>query len=363
MKLRHAGFGLIELMIAMALGLLVVAGVLVVFIAQRQVYQNSNSQSLIQDADNAISAIVTPVVRGAGFTGCAAIAGGVKAYPGVRNTPLTFNTSSHVQGFDAKAIPSPLVDGAANDVTAGDWSPSLDTSFLSGNMTGIAPGSDVLVVIGAPPGAVPVGVTAFGTNNITVNTTLTTNSVTFTVPQLVAVSDCGKSSIFQVVTTGNAGTLLNYATGPNGTPLYPISSQIIPIQQTAFFVAKGDAGQSALFEAVMTIPAGGTAANAIWSKPVEVVPGVLNMQVLYGIGNGSAPPEANAYVTAPNVTNFSNVNTVKLGFLIEGNTSSSNAKTNQTVFPLFSSTLTAPADSRLRHTFSMTVNTRNSTLQ
>ena len=77
MKSRTAGFGLIELMIAMGLGLLVLAGVLVIFLAQRQAYQNSTSQALIQDADNALSAIITPVVRGAGFTGCSTIGNGV----------------------------------------------------------------------------------------------------------------------------------------------------------------------------------------------------------------------------------------------------------------------------------------------
>ena len=358
MKRRHAGFGLVELMIAMALGLFVVAGVLVVFIAQRQVYQSSNSQSLIQDADNAISAIITPVVRGAGFTGCSSLAGGVKAYPSATNTPLTFNTTSPVQGFDSKTIPSPLVDGAANDTSAGDWSPSLDASFITAG--GIAPGSDVLVLIGAPPGAAPVGVTSFGTNAITLNTSLSTSTLTFAPPQLVAVSDCGKSSIFQVNSV--TGTTLAYATGPNGTPLYPVSSQVIPIQQTAFFVAQY-AGQSALFETVMTIPAGGTAANAAWSKPVEIAPGVLNMQVLYGVASSSgATTAATAYENAANVTNWALVNTVKLGFLIEGNASSSTVSTNQTTFPLFSSTLTVPADSRLRHTFFMTANIRNTTL-
>jgi type IV pilus assembly protein PilW len=362
MKHRHAGFGLIELMIAMALGLFVVAGVLVVFIAQRQVYQSSNSQSLIQDADNAISAIITPVVRGAGFTGCASLAGGVKAYPSATTTPLTFNTTSPVQGFDSKTIPSPLVDGATNDTSAGDWSPSLDASFITAG--GVAPGSDVLVLIGAPPGAAPVGVTAFGSGTITVNTTLNTSTLTLTPPQMVAVSDCGKSSIFQVNQISSAASpVLTYAAGPNGTPLYPVSSQVIPIQQTAFFVAKGNAGQSALFETVMTIPSGGTAANAAWSKPVEIVPGVLNMQALYGVASSSgATTAATAYVNAANVTNWALVNTVKLGFLIEGNAASSTASTNQTTFPLFSSTLTVPADSRLRHTFFMTANIRNTTL-
>ena len=362
MKSRPAGFGLIELMIAMALGLLVLAGVLVVFIAQRQVYQNSTSQSLVQDADNALSAVITPIVRGAGFTGCGSIGNGVIAYPAARKTPLTFNTSSAVQGFAANAIPTSLVDGIANDTTATDWTPSLDASFVTAAVGGVAKGSDVLVLIGAPPGAAPVGATVFATGAITINNSLGTNSLAFTPPQLVAVSDCGKSSIFQVNSaTTVAPIVLTYTLGPNGTPLYPVSSQVIPIQQTAFYVAQGHAGQSGLFEAVMQIPAGGTAATATWGTPNEVVPGVLNMEVLYGISTGT-PGQATQYVKASAVTNWAAVTTIKLGFLVEGNPSSSTASTNQTSFPLFANTLVVPADSRLRHTFYLTVNARNGTL-
>lgn len=355
MKSRLSGFGLIELMIAMALGLVVLAGVLVVFIAQRQVYQNSTSQSLIQDADNALSAVITPVVRGAGFTGCGAIGGGgVKTYITGAPTPLTYDTSSAVKGFSANAIPSPLVDGAANDTTKGDWTPKLDTSFVTAG--GVAPGSDVLVLIGAPPGAAPVGVTNFAAGAIAVNASPNTPSLTITPSQLVAVSDCGKSSIFQLTgVTAGTSPVLNYTLGPNGSPLYPISSQVIPIQQTAFYVGTDHAGQSALFEAVMS----GNAATASWGTPLKVVPGVLNMQVLYGIGNSS---QATQYVNAASVTNWTAVTTIKLGFLIEGNQASSTASTNQKTFPLFGNTLTVPTDSRLRHTFYLTVNTRNNTL-
>lgn len=352
MKSRTAGFGLIELMIAMALGLLVLAGVLVIFLAQRQVYQNATSQGLIQDADNALSAIITPVVRGAGFTGCGTIGNGVRSYVTARPTPLTFDTSSAVHGFQANAVPSPLVDGAPNDTTTGDWTPALDGSFVTAG--GVAKGSDVLVLIGAQPGTSPVGATAFNVGSIAANNASSTNG--FTPPLMVAVSDCGKSSVFEVDAV--ASNVLAYTTGPNGTPLYPAGSQLIPIQQTAFFVAKGHAGQSALFEGVMTIPPGGTTAGAKWSVN-EMVPGVSNMQVLYGVGvNG----QNTRYVDASAVTNFSAVTSAKLGFLIEGNQASSTAATNQTAFTLFNTAINVPADSRLRHTFYMTVNFRNATL-
>lgn len=354
MKSRTAGFGLIELMIAMGLGLLVLAGVLVIFLAQRQAYQNSTSQALIQDADNALSAIITPVIRGAGFSGCGAIGNGVvKSYVTAPPTPLTFDTSSAVRGFQANAVPSPLVDGAPNDVTTGDWTPALDASFVTAG--GVANGSDVFVVIGSPPGTSPVGAIAFNVGSITANNAGSTNG--FTPPLMVAVSDCGKSSVFEVDAV--ASNVLTYATGPNGTPLYPPGSQLIPIQQTAFFVAKGTSGQSGLFEAVMTMSAGQTTANAHWVVN-ELVPGVSNMQVLYGIGVGG---QNTKYVDAGAVgSNWAAVTSVRLGFLIEGNLASSTAATNQTAFKLFTTALTVPMDSRLRHTYYMTVNTRNATL-
>lgn len=352
MKSRTSGFGLIELMIAITLGLLILAGVLVIFLAQRQAYQSATSQALMQDTGNALSAIITPLVRGAGFTGCSTIGVGVKSYVSAPATPLTFDSSSAIRGFKANAVPSPLVDGAANDLTKGDWTPALDSSLITAG--GVAQGSDVLVLIGAPPGAAPVGAITFAAGSITANNASNLNG--FTAPLMVAVSDCGKSSVFQV--NAVAGNVLTYILGPNGTPVYPTGSQLIPIQQTALFVAKGGANQSGLFQAVMKIPTGGSVANAAWVVS-EIVPGVINMQALYGVGvNG----QTTQYVDASAVTNWSAVTTVKLGFLIEGNSASSDASTNQTAFKLFNTALTVSKDSRLRHTYYMTVNSRNNTL-
>lgn len=352
MKSRPPGFGLIELMIAMTVGLLVLAGVLVIFIAQRQAYQSATSQALMQDTGNALSAIITPVVRSAGFTGCSTISDGVVTYITSRNTPLTFDTSSALKGFEASSMPATIVDGEANDTTASDWTPALDASFLGATVGGVEQGSDVLVLIGAPPGTSPVGMVSFGAGLIKVNDS---SKITNT-RQMVALSDCGKSSIFEI--NPGASNNLAYTLGPHGTPVYPSGSQVIPIQQTAFFVATTTAGQSALFQGVMTIPSGGSTANAEWAISA-IVPGVINMQVLYGIGvNG----QTTQYVDASAVTNWSAVTTVKLGFLIEGNSASSAASTNQTVFKLFNTALTVPKDSRLRHTYYMTVNSRNNTL-
>ena len=351
-----AGFGLLELMIAMGLGLIVTAGVLVIFIAEQQVYNNSSSQSLMQDANNAISATISPVARGVGFLGCGVIDTNTLNDLSGAPTPLTFNTSSAVQGYTG-TIPSSFsfVDGAANVTSAGDWNPSLDTSIV--NAGGAEQGNDVLVLVGAVPNFQPIGLpNGVTTSPFTVNNV--TNLPAMPVP--VAVSDCGYSTVFLV--TAVNGTSLTYSSGPNGTPQYPVGTQLVPLQQTMFFVAQGHGGQSSLFEGVMTIPAGGSSlSGATWTVN-EMVPGVTAMKVLYGIGTGG---QATQYVDASQVTNWLSVTSIKLGFVVEGDVGSVAKPSAAQSYTLFNDTndvVTVPADTRLRHVFYMTINTRNSTL-
>ena len=108
-------------------------------------------------------------------------------------------------------MPATIVDGAANDTTPGDWTPALDASFLAAAVGGVEQGSDVLVLIGAPPGASPVGMMSFGAGLIKVNDS---SNITNT-RQMVALSDCGKSSIFEI--NPAASNNLSYTLGPNGT--------------------------------------------------------------------------------------------------------------------------------------------------
>ncbi|WP_266156431.1 PilW family protein [Dyella silvatica] len=354
MTSRPAGFGLVEMMLAMALGLIISAGVFVIFLAQRQVYSTTTSQALVQDADNAISAIVTPAIRGSGFMGCGAISNGVHSYLTSRTTPLTFDTSSGIQGYTG-TLPASIVDGSANDVSKGDWAPALDASFVTAG--GVTKGSDVLTLIGATSGSVPTATKQDVTASAPISIVDSTQGPLTSGAQILALSDCNKSVVFQA--TGVTGNVVSYTTGPNGIPTFLAGAQLAPVQQTAFFIAKGHAGQSALFEGVMTLGSTG-AANAFWTVN-EIVPGVSGMKVLYGITNGNVTQ----YVDANGVAaagGWSLVTVVKLGFLVEGNQGSASKLTAPTLYSLFNSSLSVPADSRLRHVFYMTVNTRNTTL-
>lgn len=356
-RLHAAGFGLLELMIAMALGLIVTAGVLVIFLAQRQVYSTSSSQSLMQDSDNAITAIITPVARGIGFMGCGAINSGV--YSGLPSLPttLTFDIASAVRGYTG-TLPSKVVDDSANVTTSSDWSPSLDSSIVT--LGGAEQGSDILVLIGAKPYATPIGVTTAITSastSLTINDATQLSKINSGGAQVVAVSDCAKSAVLEA--TSASTTTVTVASAP--PVAFSAGAQLIPLQQTMFFVAKGYGGQSGLFEAVMTIPSGGTVSSASWVA-TEMVPGVLAMKVLYGIGSNEA---ATDYVDASEVSDWADVTTVRLAFLVEGGLGSSKVLSSSTeTYSLFNSlyTVTVPSDTRMRHVYYMTINTRNATL-
>jgi type IV pilus assembly protein PilW len=352
---RTAGFGLVEFMIAIALGVIVIGGVIEIFIAERQVYQNASSQTLIQDSDNAIAAVITPIVRGAGFTGCGSMNNGVVSnIGGTPPTSLTFSISSDVQGFTG-TLPTQITDNSPNDATAGDWAPALDASLTSPAI--VEPGSDVLTLIGATPGSSPVGITNFAAGAITVDDA----SKLSTGNQLVAVSDCGKGSVFMATGITAATRVVTFTTGPNGTPLYGLGTQLTPVQQTVFFVGHGHGGQSALFRGVMNPGAGAAGVSgASWTN-IEAVPGVIAMKVLYGVATGGNE-QATEYFDAGHVVNWSSVTTIKLAFLLEGNLGSSPVPTGAQTYSLLGSAVKVPADSRLRHIFNMTVNTRNNTL-
>jgi type IV pilus assembly protein PilW len=363
-----AGFTLIELMIALALGLIVIAGIITVFLALGRVSTTALSQASIQNAQNTISAILSPTIRGAGFGGCRALTNSLSTITPGPGT-LVNNYSIPVQGYDfagtagvgAYAI---AADNAPNDPTAGDWlpAPGLDPSFAT---AGIAtePGSDVLVVSGEMPGTAPAGVNTIPdgapdfvvTDNPTSNVAATLAGEGLPAPG--ALSDCGKSVVFMVTATADAAGAVTIAHAapanftPTFQPSFPPGVQFVPLQQAAFYVASSSGGQSALYKAIYT--------GGAWVA-TPIVPGVENMQVLYGVTtNGTYQwlPAA-AVATGPG---FGSVSAVQIGFLIEGGIGSKPFGPSPP-FTVLGTAVAVPTDSRLRHVFEITANLRNVSL-
>lgn len=368
---RAGGFTLIEVMIALTLGILVVLGIVAIFVAMKQIYSSSHAQSSIQNADNAISAIISPAVRGAGFGGCGTL---TKASVNLISGPgpLVNNYQLAVQGYDATGTPGTVsgtgantvtitADNAANDATASHWTPAMDASFGS---AGIAaePGNDVLVLSGEMPGTAPAGVNSIDptadhfvvTDNSVSNVVSTLSNVGLPTPG--SISDCGKSAVFMITGQSGAGsavTITHGAGAPGNTssllPVkFPLGSQFVPLQQQAFYVAQGAGGQSALYRATLV--------GGAWVG-TPIVPGVENMQVLYGVNNAGNY----RWLPAGAVADWTMVGAVRIGFLIEG-ALGSNPTGGATTFNVLGTTVTVPTDTRLRHVFEITEQIRNVSL-
>lgn len=347
----QGGYSLIELLVAMAIGVILIGGVIVTYLVQTQVYKITNSQASIQNAENAIAALVTPVVRSAGFVGCATVNQAVtNSLNAGAPPPLGATTSPGIlAGYDASGTASNgtltlATRNPANNATLSDWTPNLHSSLASLIQTG----SDVIVLLGPLPNSQPTAVTQI----VAASSTLTINgTASLTVGQLAAVSDCSKSTVFNI--TGVTGSSIAHAAGggPSGNvvaalPVSYVSPQLIPLQQTAFFVAQGLGGQSALMRA--------TYAGGAWTA-APLVPGVQTLQVLYGSGANGAITQ---YTAASAVVDWTQVYAVKLSFLIEGQLGSGGPN-NPITFNLLGTSVSVPQDGRLRRVYELTINLRN----
>lgn len=345
------GFSLVELMIATVIGLLLSYAVMQIYVIQTQIYKTTNSQALIQSAENAIANLVIPVVRSAGFIGCGSINNAMSDLNGGGSNPLgSLSTNSTlIAGYNGNGTSISLQDNVANSNNASDWSPNLDPTLL-GNVQKY---NDVLVVFGAVPGSFPASISAIssGSNSFTVQST---SGVTLSSGQFAAVSDCVKASVFQI--TGVSDTTIAHAAGTgvygnassNFTVNYQAGAQFIPLQQTAFFVGQGPGGQSALMRGILT--------STGWTID-PLVPGVELMKVQYAIGGYGTNAQ---YVTANAVSNWAQVYAVRIGFLIGGKAASGiRSTTNYTVLD---TAVTVPNDNRLRQVYYIDIHLRNAYL-
>ncbi len=342
---RHgAGFSLIELMLALALGLVIVTGIVQLFVSNSQTYTVLNGQARMQENARFALEFISRGARSAGYYGCLRDPQNlVKGLAGDWGLIPEVDVSRPVQGYEGNP--------------GGTWTPGLLTlprsDVVDANVRYkgqgidsrvIAPGTDVVVFRGLrQPGArlaqvlqpdgTPVVVAPGGDAGIAVN-------------DVVMIVNCEQSAVVRVTgiaTTSTEATLLlatgatattsadgpaevffrNAATidSPTGNVPFTLSflgrsygedAVVSVVESTYFFIAPG-LGQNNL----------GATPLALWQKvgtaaPAELVQGVENLQVLYGIDTtlNDQVPNANRYVTANNVPDPSQVVSVRISLTV-----------------------------------------------
>ena len=332
--MRQRGFSVVELMVAMVIGLILMAGVLQAFSGSRATYTINERLARLQENQRIAADMIQNDIRQAGYRGCA------KETPFSNtlnsDTTLQWNFAVPLQGYEA--------------TTATAWSPVLDAAIDSPRGD-----SDILAV------RVPIR----GGQSVVLNSdmsaatdklqTVAVSPAPFAAGDVVMLADCSAATVFQVtgyaageishevgsaVTNkgpGNASNDLGYAFRTNAT--------IMPVETVIYYVRDNAAGEPSLWRR-----AGGAAAE-------EVVEGVESMQVLYG-EDTSGDRQIDGYVTANNVSDWESVLSVQVGLLLRSADEFGSATDNQT-YTVLDTTIGPVADRRQRIVLTTTATLRN----
>lgn len=345
------GMTLVELLVAMVIGLLLAGGIHQVFVGSSDSYQVNTQLARLQESGRFAMQILRQEVRGAGYLGCAQ---DVTAFTNTLNDPdsFLFDFSRAIYGLEATA--------------ADTWSDDTDVysvADLQNNFQITAPdsGSDILFVRGArgggialytqmPPSSADMKV-ANGTDTIQDN-------------DILMITDCFHASVFQVnsYTATNGNLVHNPGGNPGiGDPKYPgnatknlghtygVGSEILHVQTGVFYVRLNPDGQPSLY------------LKEGMRAPVELVEGVEAMRVRYG-EDTSNDGIVNVYTPASGVSDWANVRSVRIGLLLRSTAEAGRAPADNNVYDVSGDGVAdfgPVGDRRLRLVMSGTVGLRN----
>ncbi|MBZ0334517.1 PilW family protein [Marinobacter sp. AL4B] len=303
-----AGFTLVELMIALVLGLLVVAGVGSVFLANQTAYRSNVALGEVQEGARTSFEFLAREIRAAGANPC-----------GTSNVASVLNPGGNAMLYDNAPIQG--------------WDDATTVAALPPSAPGlpVAGGGDAIRLASAKGSGLDLEAVTGPRANVKLNSSTTAISA----EDILMLCDIDKATIFQVTNYNSSNRTVVHGTGQVKTgpgnqtkcldhpvPMQPgsgvdcssfspTSYLAIPVNYIWYIGTNSDGGRS-----LFRFGWGGGAS----SEPMEMVRGVWNMTARYHEQGG------NAYVTATNVGNWDNVDAVRLMLTVQsGGTQPGNA--------------------------------------
>lgn len=308
------GLSLIELMIAMVLGLLLTLGATQIFLSGNQTYRQTHGLAYAQESSRFVSAILKPDIRSAGSFGCLAEMGRPlnQVVENRLNAGPTVPAAQAVQGWEFNNTgpgDNIALAAAMATPTAGNWRSGTAGAALPAALAGsVVTNSDVFIVNALTFVSEQTnGVTGGGQLTLANASNLPANRVV-----LATVEDCSEGELFQKSDAPGAATITMAGGGANpgndGTSFnntnYGPQTRAYEFTSTAFYVGQGTNGEPALFRRLMTP----------LQPPQELVSGVETLQVMYGINTGGTSA-ADSYLTADQVANWNQVVSIRFSVM------------------------------------------------
>lgn len=324
------GFTLVELMVAMVLGLVIVGGVISVMLANKRSYSSNEGLSQVQESARTAFELLARDVRQSAGNGC-------------DNTTGTANALNLSTAWWREWVGLRGTDGGVAD-------PAV--AFGTAQGTRVA-GTDSIRLQGLDGVALPIDVHNAGTGRIQINAATTP----FVVGDIMIVCDFDHAAIFEVrsydastasvfhtaggSSPGNCSQGLGFPTDCGSSTgnvyAFPRNSQIGRLSAVTWYVgnnARADEGGRSLYR--VRLDAGGT------EVVEEVVAGVTDLQVEYGITGSDTIASADSITT----TDWARVHSIFITLTAES------AGTNIT-------TDAAVNNGRISRTFSYLITLRN----
>lgn len=354
---RQTGFSLIELMIAVTISLVLLAGVVSIFVSSKRSYSTNTSLAQVQENARFALNFITPVIRMAGYAGCSK---SINLNSILNGGLMAFNFGNGLGGYEAvntnPGNSSPYYTLGASDT----WAPTLDSGIAALTPAPLS-GSDVLVIYGTTGN--PISVNQFNPANDTFQMVSgTPSSAGLYNGEIGVITDCVKGDVFQMTnTTGSQvqHSKNNTMVPGNATGKFPdqfgANAQLVFPETWLFYIGTGADGGTSLYQADLNGGGGNTL------QPKELVSGIDNMQVLYGVdpvGDGTT-----GYYTTADAVNtaglWNNVISIQIALLIRSAPGAITKPTSSTSYNLLGTTIVVPADTCLRHVFTTTIGVRN----
>lgn len=367
------GFSLVELMIALLIGLIIAIGVVQIFGATRSTYQLDESLARAQENGRFALEFLTQDIRHAGYAGCQK-----SIDPGrlnATNPALAAQSLLGIVGIAGAEFPgtgpgAAYSLGAAPTNTTAGWLPALGGvhgipgGVLATAADGALPGSDVLVLQRMVPNSwtlVPPYITP---TNIFLHPDfadrVNTNDV-------MLLADCKSPPTAIVVASITPAGVITH--GDNWSGLgnaklldydnIPSTTAFGRMEIIVFYVANDTSSgtnRPTLFRRLISYT-GATQTTAL-------VEGVENFQVLYGVDNSpeDGVPERYATANAVAIADLPKIVSVQIGLLVYGVNATGTANDTEIdtgTYVVAGTNIVAPGDRRSRRAFNTTVQLRN----
>jgi len=333
---KPGGFSLVELMIAMTMGLVLMLGLVTVLNSQQR--SNRTDDALAHMQENARIAFETLArdIRMAGSTGCGRDSEVVPNVIANNPPPDAANIlgTSGIRGFD---------NGAYDDVN----NPDQDLAT-----------TDAIRIFGAGScNAHLTGNMKVDNANIQVQQA---NDCGWAAGDVLVITDCKTADVFRATNVSQGGAKITIAHAQNQnrdnrlSKAYNTQASVMSFSSADYFIRNNSAGQPALFRRDQA------------GNVDEIAPGIADMQLEFGVAPnaGGQSPLGNdiaitRYDTAANINgdDWNNVYSVRVCLVVQSE--QDNVTDEAQPFNNCNGNQVIPNDRRLRRTFNYVVNLRN----